>query len=154
VAVVAVAGAILTGAVMATVGKRPPRTIHDAGFERRADAICKARVTEIRPVASNPQAPGPSLKPALLGQRIDATADAIVATAATLRSVPVRDADRGAVLAWLTEWDRYAAVGHRYADAVRVGDPRTYTSIERDGNGPAHRIGRFARGNHIDHCVL
>jgi hypothetical protein len=139
---------------MVSVGRRPPRTIHDAAFERRADAICKARLTAIRPARSDPEGPPSSIKPAVMGGQIDATADAISETANRLRGLTVNGVDRPAVMAWLTDWDRYAAVGHRYADAVRGGDPRNYTKVESQGKAPVHRIGRFARGNHIDHCVL
>ncbi|MDQ1403927.1 MAG: hypothetical protein QOG03_2243 [Actinomycetota bacterium] len=154
IAVAAIVGVIITALVMRSVGQRPPRTIHDAAFERQADALCKTRLTDLRPARSDPEGPPSSVAPVVMGGRIDKTADEIAATAAALRALPVNESDHRLVEAWLADWDEYAAVGHRYADAVRGGDPRTYTKVEAQGHDPVHRIGRFARGNHIDHCVL
>lgn len=152
--VAAVIGTVITVLVMHSVGQRPARTIHDSSFERQADAICRSRLASIRPAPSDPEGPAPSIRADVMGRRIDRTADAIAETARLLRAVPVNAGDRAPVVAWLADWDRFATIGHRYADAVRAGDPRTYTKIQAEGNGPVHRIGRFARGNHIDHCVL
>jgi hypothetical protein len=68
--------------------------------------------------------------------------------------VPVRSADRARVEAWLDDWDEFVAVGRRYADAIADNDQDRYTRIDDEAVTIIQRIGRFARGNGIDDCVL
>jgi hypothetical protein len=37
---------------------------------------------------------------------------------------------------------------------VKAGDDERYTQIDDDAIDLAQRIGRFARGNRIDECIL
>jgi hypothetical protein len=128
---------------------RPAATIDDPAFVRRANTVCRTTVAKLR--APDRKAPSTTeLKPAT----IDATADGLAAVAAELRTLEVRAADQSKVRAWLADWDRFIAVGHRYAAAVKAGDEDLYTKIDDEAVDLAQRIGRFARGNRIDECIL
>jgi hypothetical protein len=132
-----------------TDDSRPAATIDDPAFVRHANTACRAKVAKLR--APDRKTPSTTaLKPAT----IDATADGLAAVAAELRTIPVRAEDEARVRAWLADWDRFIAVGHRYAAAVKAGDEEGYTKIDDEAVDLAQRIGRFARGNGIDECIL
>jgi hypothetical protein len=141
---------VLTWAAVAcTDNSRPAATIDDPAFVRQANAVCRTTVPKLRA----PDRKGPSttdLKPTT----INATADGLAAVAAELRTLPVQPDDQARVRAWLADWDRFIAVGHQYAAAVKAGDDERYTQIDDDAIDLAQRIGRFARGNRIDECIL
>ncbi len=139
---------VLAGAACSD-NSRPAATIDDPDFVRQANTVCKTTVAKLR--APDRKAPSTTqLKPAT----IDATADGLAAVASELRTLDVRAEDRGKVQAWLADWDRFIAVGHRYAAAVKAGDEERYTKIDDEAVDLAQRIGRFARGNRIDECIL
>lgn len=127
----------------------PPATIDDPAFVRQANDVCRTTVPSLR--APDRETPTTTaLKPAT----IEATADGLAAVATKLRALPVRDEDAGRVEAWLDDWDRFIAVGRRYAAAVKVDDEERYTEIDDEAVDLAQRIGRFAKGNGIDECIL
>ncbi len=141
--------AVTLAAVACSDNSRPAATIDDPNFVREANTVCRTTVAKLR--APDRKAPSTTeLKPAT----IDATADGLAAVAAELRALEVRAEDEGRVRAWLSDWDRFIAVGHRYAAAVEAGDEERYTKIDDEAVDLAQRIGRFARGNRIDECVL
>jgi hypothetical protein len=147
----AAAAALAVSAALAACSSnaRPAATIGDTAFVKRANAICKETVPGLR---------APDRKTtsttALQAATLDKTADSIAAVAARLRTVPVRSDDAARVRGWLADWDRFVVVGHRYAAAVKADDPEHYTRIDDEAIKLAERIGTFARGNHIDDCVL
>jgi hypothetical protein len=128
---------------------RPAATIDDPAFVHAANAVCHTKVAKLRA----PDRKTPSTTE-LKAATIDATAEGLAAVAADLRALPVRSDDGAEVRAWLADWDRFIAVGHRYADAVKAGDEEHYTQIDDEAIDLAQRIGRFARGNGIDECIL
>jgi hypothetical protein len=142
-AVVVALGAVACG------DSAPTATINDPNFVRQANAVCRPAVPKLR--APDRKATSTTR---LKAATIDATAEGVADVAADLRALPVRVADRPAVRAWLADWDRFVAVGHRYADAVQDNDPDRYTKIDDDAVKLAERIGRFAKGNGIDDCIL
>jgi hypothetical protein len=128
---------------------RPAATIDDPAFVRQANTVCRTAVAKLR--APDRKAPSTTeLKPAT----IDATAEGLAAVAAELRTIEVRAEDEARVQAWLADWDRFIAVGHQYATAVKAGNEESYTKIDDEAVDLAQRIGRFARGNRIDECIL
>lgn len=140
---------VLAAATACGGGGAPPATIDDPTFVRQANAVCRTTVPSLR--APDRKAPTTTaLKPAT----IEATADGLDAVAAKLRDIPVRDADAGRVEAWLDDWDRFIAVGRRYAAAVKANDEERYTKIDDEAVDLAQQIGRFAKGNGIDDCIL
>jgi hypothetical protein len=128
---------------------RPAATIDDPAFVRRANAVCRPIVAKLR--APDHKATSTT---ELRASTIDATADGVAAVAARLRTIPVRQQDAARVRAWLADWDRFVSVGHRYAAAVKADDPQRYTRIDDEAVDLAERIGRFAKGNRIDDCIL
>ena len=130
-------------------GTSPAATIDDPAFVREANTVCRTRVAKLR--APDRKAPSTT---ALQPETIDATADGLAEVATELRALPVRAEDQGRVRAWLADWDRFIAVGHRYAAAVKAGDAERYTKIDDEAVDLAQRIGRFAKGNGIDQCIL
>jgi hypothetical protein len=127
----------------------PTATLNDPAFVRQANAVCRPAVPKLR--APDRKATSTTR---LKAATIDATADGVADVAADLRALPVRVADRAAVRAWLADWDRFVAVGHRYAAAVQDNDPDRYTKIDDEAVKLAERIERFAKGNGIDDCIL
>jgi hypothetical protein len=127
----------------------PTATINDPAFVRKANAVCRPSIPKLR--APDRKATSTT---ALRPGTIDATADGVAAVAAELKTIPVRSQDQSRVKAWLADWDRFVAVGHRYAAAVKADDPDRYTRIDDEAVDLAQRIGRFAKGNGIDECIL
>ena len=127
----------------------PPATIDDPAFVRQANAVCRTTVPSLR--APDRKAPTTT---ALKPSTIEATADGLAEVATKLRALSVRDQDSGRVEAWLDDWDRFIAVGRRYAAAVKANDEERYTKIDDEAVDLAQRIGRFAKGNGIDECIL
>lgn len=129
--------------------ERPAATISDPAFVRAANAVCRKSVPQLR--APDRKATSTTeLRP----KTIDATADGVAAVAEKLRALPVQADDRARVDAWLDDWAEFAAVGHRYANAVAADDPAEYTRIDDKAVGLSRQIATFARGNRIDDCVL
>jgi hypothetical protein len=127
----------------------PETTIDDPEFVRRANALCARSVPDLR--APDRQATSTSV---VTAERLDEVADGLAEVAADLRRVPVTDAAADEVDAWLDDWERFVEVGHRYAEAVEADDPERYSRIDDEAVELARRMGRFARGNGIDDCVL
>lgn len=128
--------------------RRPEATIDDPEFVRRANEICARSVPSLR--APERRTSTTALRP----QTLRSVADGIDRVAAELRTVPVEPDDAARVDAWLDDWQRYTAVGRRYADAVSRDDAEEYSAIDDEAVVLASRMGRFARGNRIDACVL
>jgi hypothetical protein len=128
---------------------KPAATINDPVFVRQANAVCRPAVPKLR--APDRKATSTTQ---LRASTIDGTADGVAAVAAELKQLPVRSQDRARVKAWLADWDRFVAVGHQYAAAVKADDPERYTRIDDQAVDLAERIGRFAKGNGIDDCIL
>ena len=129
--------------------RRPEATIDDSAFVRRANAICARQIPALRA----PERRAPSTT-ALRVETLYSVADGIDRVADELRTVPVEPDDAPRVDAWLDDWGRYTQVGRRYADAVKRGSPREFSAIDDEAVVLARRMGRFARGNRIDDCVL
>ena len=150
-AIAVVLAAIAMGAFVAwsvSQSRRPAATIDDDAFVRRANEICARDIPALR--APERRSSTTALRP----QTLRSVAGGIDRVAARLRDVPVEGDDAARVDAWLDDWDRYTEVGRRYADAVERDDPETYSAIDDEAVVIARRMGRFARGNHIDDCVL
>ena len=127
----------------------PPATIDDPAFVRDANRVCERSVPGLRaPERDN------SDTTALTAERLGEVADGLEGVAGRLRQVPVSAAAAGQVDAWLDDWDRFVTVGRRYAAAVEADDPERYSRIDDEAVTLARRMGRFARGNGIDDCVL
>lgn len=129
--------------------RRPEPTIDDAAFVRRANAVCARQIPALR--APERRAPSTTT---LRVETLYSVADGIDRVAGELRSVPVEPDDAARVAAWLDDWGRYTRVGRRYAAAVSRGKPDEYSAIDDEAVIIARRMGRFARGNRIDDCVL
>jgi hypothetical protein len=127
----------------------PPATFDDPAFVRRANAVCADTVPELR--APERRATSTSV---LDEKRLAAVADGLGEVVAELRRLPVSDDAADEVDAWLDDWEEFVRVGHRYAEAVGDDDPERYTAIDDEAVRLARRMGRFARGNGIDDCVL
>ena len=131
-------------------GDDPPvATINDPSFVRQANAICRERIPDLR--AADRKATSTT---ELRASTLQARADGLDEVAEELDALPVRPADADRVDAWLADWDRFVEIGRRYAAAVEADDPETYTEIDDEAVDLSERIGRFARGNGLDDCVL
>lgn len=131
-------------------GEDPPvATINDPAFVRRANAVCRERIPELR--AADRKATSTTQ---LRASTLEARADGLSEVAEALGELPVRPSDADRIEAWLADWNRFVAVGRRYAEAVKADDPEKYTEIDDEAVKLSQRIGRFARGNGLDDCVL
>lgn len=143
--------AAVAGIVAWSSGKsrRPEATIDDAAFVRRANAVCARQIPALR--APERRATSTTT---LRVETLYSVADGIDRVAGDLRTVPVEPDDAARVDAWLDDWTRYTEVGRRYAAAVERGDTGAFSKIDDEAVVLARRMGRFARGNRIDDCVL
>lgn len=142
--------AVLALAWAAACGRdQPGPTISDAAYVRRANAVCEARVPDLR--APERRTTGTTEPTAAT---VDRVAGELAGVLEELRAIPVEKEDLDEVAHWLADWERYIEVGHLYADAVRSGDPAEYTEVDDEAVRLARRIGRFGRRNGIDECVL
>jgi hypothetical protein len=128
---------------------KPPKTISDPAFVRQANAVCAASVPQLR--APDRKATSTTT---LRVATLEGTAAGLAKVAAQLRKIEVRPDDAAKVDAWLDEWDRFVTVGHRYAAAVMANDQKTLSKVDDEAVAVIERIGKFARGNGIDDCVL
>lgn len=133
----------------------PDRTVFDGDFIAAANTKCRESLTplkEERPQPGTPEGrdPGPHER---VAAQVDETADALVVIAEDLRSIPVDPKEEAFVEAWLAEWDTYAAIGHRYADAVR-DDSKQQEDLIRDGAQSSRRADAFAQANKLKDCTL
>jgi hypothetical protein len=153
VALLAGAG-VLYGATAYFTTRRPTRTMTDATFERRADALCAKTLPPLRAVRdkNGTSAVGKEALVAL-ATKVDDVSNRLTTFVGELQALPVLAQNRGQVDAWLHQWDLYIATGHRYADAVRTGNDKRYSAVAKEGVVPVRAIAKFSRGNHIDNCV-
>jgi hypothetical protein len=143
--------ALTVGALAAcsNANARPAATIDDPTFVRQANSVCRGTVPALRaPDRKN------TSTTIVVGERVDAVANGLAAVLVKLKTIPVRETDAGRVKAWLDDWGRFIDVGHQYAAAVRAQQPDRYTKIDDEAVRLAKRMGRFARGNRIDSCLL
>lgn len=133
----------------------PDRTVDDAEFVSAANTQCRAGLTPLkdaRPRAGTPEGrdPGPDEK---VADTVDDAADRISTLLASLRDMATRSADEADLQAWLAEWERYADIGHRYADAVRAGEP-AQRALATEGEASRRRADLFARANGLKDCTF
>jgi len=84
----------------------------------------------------------------------DALATALERLVDELRAVDVSSDDRERVDAWIDRWERLAATGHRYADAVEYGDDERAGRLNDENLVTRAQINRFAYANGLTACVL
>ena len=140
------------GLVMAFLGLGEPTDdpdrLGDRTFARAADARC----------ASTGSSLGGDLGEVIEGDaevaRIERITTAWERTAVDLRAMPVSPEDARRVEQWLTTWDRWVALGHEYADALRTGADDEADAILDEAAGPQATLRRFALVNDMDDCAF
>ena len=131
----------------------PPRTVSDAGFTGRADAVCAAAIPKLR--EDRPESREDTGTPEAFAARIERAAAGLTAVAADLRGIPVATAGEGAEIdRWLDDWDAYIAVGHQYADAIRAEDDKQSKEFGSQGQALAKRVFAFSKGNDMPSCTF
>ena len=130
----------------------PPRTIEDRAFTRRADAVCGRALPALS--RERPERREGAQDARTLAAHVDRAAEGLADVVADLRALPVAAADEADVDRWLDDWDAYVAVGHRYAEALRAGDRKTFTSVAAMGDPLSRRIFLVSRANGMPRCVL
>ena len=125
-----------------------PDRLTDRAFARAADARCAETGTAL----------GEGIGKALQGpaevERIERITSAWERTASDLRALPVVSADAPLVDRWLTTWDRWVALGHEYAEALRVGASEDATAVLDEAAAPKAELRRFALVNEMDDCAF
>jgi len=86
--------------------------------------------------------------------RIERITSTWEATAIDLRALPVGSSDARRVELWLQTWDRWVALGHDYADALRTGADDDARSILDEAAAPQASLRRFAVVNGMDDCAF
>jgi hypothetical protein len=144
-----VIGCVALGALSACSIDGEVATIDDPAFVRQANAVCVRSVPGLRA----PERRATSTTQ-VTGRQLDRVADGLERVATQLRTVPVTDGAASEVDAWLDDWDEFVEVGRRYADAVATDDQERYTEIDDEAVDLAQQIGKFAKANGIDDCIL
>jgi len=131
----------------------PARTVSDAAYTSRADAVCKGALPKLR--TDRPEAREDNGTPKAFAARIDKAADGLAAVAADLRGIPASTAADGAEIdRWLDDWDAYVALGHQYADSIAAQDSARGRDLSDDSQALAKRIFGFSKGNDMPSCVF
>src|SRR2546423_642093 len=76
---------------------------------------CKATSPGLRPVIVT----NSTVRPDEIAADVDRVADGLAGLAGRLRTLPATAADQPRISGWLDGWVEYAAIGHRYAAALR-----------------------------------
>ncbi len=124
--------------------------IRDTSFIRAAERVCAGAGTKIR--ATPAPSPGASFE--VRANDIERVARELEEMARGLRALSVDPADTPVVDRWLGQLERFNAIGHRYAAAVRAGDLTQAERIGKEGATPSARFNSTSRRNDIDNCVL
>jgi hypothetical protein len=144
----ALAAAAVLGAVVTLGTHENVARISDAAFVRSANGACAAALDPLRR-ARRPGRLGSGARAA----RIDRLASTLSGLASQLGTIPVQDADRPAVQAWLASWGDYTTIARSLAASVRTGAGRS-SSLGSQANVVDVRLQVFARANGIEHCVF
>jgi hypothetical protein len=142
-------GGVALAVLAACSGGSDVATIDDPAFVRAANAVCARDVPGLR--APERRATSTTV---VSGRQLDEVADGLARVATRLRTLTVTDAAAAEVERWLDDWDAFVEVGHRYAAAVTANDQQRYTEIDDEAVELAQKIGRFAKANGIDDCIL
>jgi hypothetical protein len=138
----------IAGFIAYATHDHPGGFIGDRGFIDAADAVCrKARAS----------LPPPAALDATQEERaraVEAGHAWMTALVDELAVIPVQEADRDEVRWWIARWRALLAVGPKYAEALRTGDPEIFVPIGNLGDQPARDINTFATNNGIDACVV
>lgn len=138
----------IAGFIAYATHDHPGGFIGDRGFIDAANAACR----EAR--ASLPPRAAPDATQEERARVVEAVHTWMSALVNELAVIPVRDGDRDEVRWWIARWRKFIAVGPKYAEALRTGDPEIYVPIGNLGDQPARDINSFATNNGIDACVL
>ena len=150
--VVGAAALFAVAAYMMRPAPRPPRTISDARFTAAAVARCREQIPRLR--ADPTQNRTEERNERETAQRVERAADGLAELVDDLADLPVRADDRSEVTRWLDDWRDYIDAGRRYARAVRSGDAEAFSQEAEASRASLERVGRFARANRIDACIL
>lgn len=124
--------------------------IQDPQFVRAARAECDRAIPPLRPDLHDKS----PKKEAEIAAIVDDRARRLGDLVSILRALPVATDAQSAVAVWLRDWDGYVASGHRYAAALRGGDPKLQARVAAQATGPLRRISAFARANGMPGCAL
>ena len=132
----------------------PPRSVADAAFTEKAEAVCARALPALR--RQRPESREDTGTDAAFARRIDTAAVGLEDVVERLRAVPVAagDGDAAEVDRWLADWDAYVAVGRRYADRVRSGDGEAAEDTRVEAAPLERRIYVFAKANGMPACTL
>jgi hypothetical protein len=148
--IAACASALLLSLALAACGEAtPPRTITDSAFVKQANTVCKASIPQLR-APERKATSTTDLRP----ENLEHIAAGLERVTAELRAIDVQAGDKAEVDAWLANWDRFVAVGRKYAAAVKANDQERFSKIDDEAIALTERIGKFARGNGITDCIL
>jgi hypothetical protein len=153
---IVIAGLLAASVLGGACASRPDATIHDAAYVRRANALCKDQLPDLRAKKEKTDVFGRTSKTdrADTAAKVEKAADGLDKLAEELGALPLRSQDQPEVAAWLEEWANYTGTGRRYAAALRTERDSVITSIAREAEPSVHNIAHFARANKIDECVL
>ncbi|MDQ1442960.1 MAG: hypothetical protein QOG97_3188 [Acidimicrobiaceae bacterium] len=151
--------AVLAAVVVTLMGEamRPPspgpRVLTDPQFVKLANAECVKTMPTLRPPDGGPL--GSFVSPPQAATQIDTAASGLDALADRLATLPAAEPDRPHIAAWLDTWHRYDAIGHQYADHLRVhGAGGKAPAVLQTGAALAKSADNFARANGLSDCLF
>ena len=87
-------------------------------------------------------------------ERLDALISVVRPMVARLGALPVKEADRPHVEAWLAAWRSFVELGEAEAEALDDDDLGAADELERRASRPKAQIDHFALTNGISPCVF
>src|SRR4051794_20899647 len=132
-------------------GSAGPKVLTDEAFITAANKECRATIPTLRPLIDtrDTTVDGPKI-----AGDVERVATGLGGLAVRLRALPVATADQAYVSGWLDSWDRYATIGHDYANALRNNDLRRQIALSKDGDAVQKVTDRFARANDLGSCMF
>lgn len=132
----------------------PPRTVFDRAFIRQADAECTRVLPSLRERRPEPGVENATTVDETL-ERVEQATEDLEGLVARLRSLSVASVDQRDIDGWLDDWDRYIAIGRRYATLLRSGDDeREAADVANTGRPVETEIAAFAVANAMRACAF
>lgn len=135
--------------------KIPPRSVSDAAFTEKAEAVCAKALPKLR--TDRPESRDDNGTPAAFAGRIEKAAAGLEAVTADLRAIPLSNADAKdstRVDGWLDDWAAYTTIGHRFATAIKAEDKDLSKNLSAEGQVISKRIYLFSKANDMPGCVF
>ena len=136
--------------MVAYINHRDPEFFSDEAFLAKANAAC----AKSQHLMNDREPPGPNATADERAASVERIAAIFRDLSRDLHGIPITSVDADAKERWLSELDRFIAVGPRYAAAIRSGDKDRMTRVGNQGDDSNHWFNATARENDMKDCVF